>query len=91
VQQSVCGDKTFVRFFGTYLLKNKFKRVYRVYTFQYVNHRNILRSECEEQVSWDESDITWSKILSWTKSNMSMNGHNADFSKQTLMDLNRKA
>lgn len=39
--------------------------------FQYLNHRNVLRSESEEQVPWDKSDIAWSKILSSRRSNMS--------------------
>jgi len=56
-----------------------------------MSHRNVYRSKSEKQVPWDESDIVWSKILSWTWSNISMNGHNADFLRQTLRDLNRNA
>lgn len=86
VKDSVYGDKEFVRFFGTYILQNKFQLICHLYTFQYMNHRNVLRSESEENVPWHKSDIAWSKILSG-RSNMSMNGHNADFSRQTLRDL----
>jgi len=90
LKDSVYGDKEIVRFFRTYILQNKFQLICHLYTFQYVNHRNILRSESEEQTPWHTSDIAWSKILSG-RSNMSMNGHNADFSRQTLRDLNRNA
>lgn len=86
----VYGDKEFVRFFGTYVLQNKFQLIFHLYTFQYVSRRNVLRSISEEQVPWHKSDIAWSKILSG-RSNMSTNGHNAVFSRQTLRDLNRNA